>query len=108
MASVVMADVDEDNANREAFSRPLHKAFLANKVVCPMPQCVQHKLFFENNGLAQHFRMAHKKQMTDQDLSNSYSFMKRMYGEETLKYISYLSEKSTKVCSFTFYIIYAQ
>jgi hypothetical protein len=41
MAFVVMADVDEDNANREAFSRPLHKAFLANKVVCPMPQCVQ-------------------------------------------------------------------
>jgi hypothetical protein len=39
MAFVVMAGVDEDNANREDFSRPLHKAFLANKVVCPMPQC---------------------------------------------------------------------
>jgi hypothetical protein len=36
--------------------------------------------------------------MTVQDLSDSYSTMKRMYGEETLKYISYLLKKSTKVC----------
>ena len=26
-----------------------------------------------------------------------------MYGEETLKYVSCLLKKSTKVCSFTFY-----
>jgi hypothetical protein len=31
-----------------------------------------------------------------------------MYGEETLKYISCLLKKGTKVCSFTFYIFYAQ
>jgi hypothetical protein len=31
-----------------------------------------------------------------------------IYGEETLKYISCLLKKSTKVCSFTFYIFYAQ
>jgi hypothetical protein len=52
--------------------------------------------------------MSHKKQMTDQDLSNSYWFMKRMYGEVTMKNISYLPQKSTKVCSFTFYIFYAK
>ena len=31
-----------------------------------------------------------------------------MYGEETLKYISCLLKKGTKVCSFTFHILYAQ
>jgi hypothetical protein len=37
-----------------------------------------------------------------------YSFFKVvMYGEETLKYIACLLKKSTKVCSFTFYIFYA-
>ena len=55
-------------------------------------------LFFERNaGLAQHFRTVHKKPVTEQDLLDSTSIMKRMYGEETLNYISYLSEEKSKV-----------
>ncbi len=53
--------------------------------------------FFEENGLLQHFRVAHKKNITPQDFKNSALTMKRMYGEETLRYIQYQSEKESKV-----------
>ena len=94
MATAAMADADVDNANRN-FSQPLHKAVLANKCICPISCCVENMLFFERNaGLARHFCTVHKKPVTEQDLLDSTSIMKRMYGEETLNYIWYLSEKS--------------
>jgi hypothetical protein len=51
-----------------------------HKVVCPVAECVQNVLFFEENGLPQHFRVAHKKNLKYHDDQT----MKRMYGEETL------------------------
>ena len=49
MATAAMADADVDNANRNNFSRPLHKAVLANKCICPISRCVENMLFFERN-----------------------------------------------------------
>jgi hypothetical protein len=49
-----------------------------HKVVCPVAECVRNVLFFEENGLPQHFRVAHKKN------SKNIMTMKRMCGEEML------------------------
>ena len=93
-----MADaISKERIRAETFLRPFHEASLVNKVVCPVAECVGNALFFEENGLPQHFRVAHKKNIMPQDFKNSALTMKRMYGEETLRYIQYQSEKESKV-----------
>ena len=49
MASVAMADaISEERGREEIFVRPVHEAFLANRVVCPVAECVENVLFLKN------------------------------------------------------------
>ena len=93
MASDVMAD---EGDNLENFHRPFHNASQTRKVICPETECVEKLLFFENSGLTQHFRIIHKKEANAKDFSKSAEIMKNKYGQETLKFISLLSEKKSK------------
>ena len=78
MSSVTIVDtISEERGREEIFVRPIHEAFLANKVVCPISECVENVLFFEEPGLPQHFRVAHKKHVTPEDMKNSALTMKR-------------------------------
>ena len=98
MASVAMADaISEERGREEIFVRPFHDAFLANKVVCPVAECVENVLFFEEPGLPLNFRVAHKKHVTPEDMKNSALTMKRLHAEETLRYIQYQSDKKSRV-----------
>ncbi|CAB4024997.1 RNA-directed DNA polymerase from transposon X-element, partial [Paramuricea clavata] len=48
------------------------------------------------SGLAHHFRTVHNRQMVPQDTKNSALAMKRMFGEETLRFIKYISERKSE------------
>ena len=92
MADSVMADANIEEREREGiFSRPFHQAHLMNKVVCPIAECVENFRFFQESGLAHHFRTVHNRQMVAQDTKKSALAMKRMLGEETLRFIKYIS-----------------
>ena len=41
--------------------RPVHRAVSSGKVLCPKDECIQEKLFFQENGIVHHFRMKHKE-----------------------------------------------
>ena len=86
-----------DEGDLTHFHRPFHDASQPRKVICPENECVEKLLFFENSGLNQHFRIIHKKEAVANDLSKSTQIMKNLYGQETLKYISLLSEMKSKV-----------
>ena len=85
---------------RQKFFRPFHEAYQANKVACPESQCLERHLFFEKDGLAQHYRIAHKCEV---DATNVSLTMKQLHGEETLAYIRFLSELNSKVGDFVLY-----
>jgi hypothetical protein len=60
MASVIMEDaVSKERIRAETFLKAFHEASLMHKVVCLVAECVGNVLFFEENGLLQHFRVAH-------------------------------------------------
>ena len=86
----------DEGDNLENFHRPFHNASQTRKVICPETECVERLLFFENSGLMQHFRIIHKKEANAKDFSKSAEIMKNKYGQETLKFISLLSEKKSK------------
>ena len=91
MATSVMA---HETVNIECIQRPYHDVFQVKRIICPESQCVEKLLFFEENGLGQHYRVIHKK---DADLANASHTMRYLYGKETLRYIGILSERNSKV-----------
>lgn len=102
-----MADaVIEEREREEIFSRPFHEAYLTNKVVCPMAECLENFRFFKESGLAHHFRIVHNRQMVPQDTKNSALAMKRMFGEETLRFIKYISDRKSEVSFFVIFCKY--
>ena len=54
MAESVMAD---DYAIFKNEFRPVNLAFLEEKIVCPHPSCEGEAVFFQKNGLQQHYRL---------------------------------------------------
>jgi hypothetical protein len=107
MADTVMADtVIEEREREEIFSRPFHEAYLTNKVVCPMAECLENFRFFKESGLAHHFSTVHNRQMVPQDTTNSAVAMKHMFGEETLRFIKYISERKSEVSFFVIFCKY--
>ena len=52
-----------------------------------MAECVKNFRFFQESGLAHHFCTVHNQQMVAQDTKKSALAMKRMLGEETLRFI---------------------
>ena len=87
-------EVRKNNCN---FSRPFHDAFQAKRVICPEQECFEKRLFFEKNGLGQHYRVIHKKEATDVVMKLACQTMEQFYGEETLAYICFLSERKSAV-----------
>lgn len=39
--------------------RPAHVAYLEQKIACPHPICQEEAVFFQKNGLQQHYRIRH-------------------------------------------------
>ena len=52
MAAPVIADF-------QGFKRPVHEAYRAKNILCPDENCYQKMLFFDQNGIGQHFRVIH-------------------------------------------------
>lgn len=71
-----------------------------------MAECMENFHFFNESGLAHHFRTVHNRQMVAQDTKESALAMKRMFGEETLRYIKYISERKSKVSGFVIFSKY--
>ena len=95
--SSAIADESLEDAN---FSRPFHYAFLEKKVICPDSECFKKLLFFEKiAGLGQHYRVIHKKTVTEVVMKKASETMRQSYGQETLEYICFLAEKKSMVSS---------
>ena len=48
MADAVMADASiEEREREEILTRPFHEAYLTNKVLCPMAECLEHFRVFK-------------------------------------------------------------
>ncbi len=92
MASLEMAGLSLADGS---FHRPFHDAFQINRVICPEKECVE-KLFFEKNGLGQHYWVIHKKEATEAITTMASQTMRQFYGQETLQYICFLSARKSK------------
>ena len=97
MASPAIADVSLEDST---FGRPFHYAFLEKKVIYPESECFKKLLFFEKiAGLGQHYRVIHKKIATESVMKKPSETMRQSYGQETLEYICFLSERKSNVSS---------
>ena len=96
MAAPVMSDF-------QGFKRPVHKAYRAKKILCPDENCYQKMLFFDQNGIGQHFRAIHKTEAHSNVLARAALKMQELHGQETSPYIAYISEYKSKA-SHTLFI----
>lgn len=99
MAAILMADF-------LVFKRPVHEACKGKKVVCPEASCLKEKLFFEENGLGQHFRTIHKNEANAKVLSKAVVKTRELYGQETLEYIAAISEWKSKVSIYIIHVLH--
>ena len=81
-----MADDNSHNICRSqnAFileERPVHVAFLDQKLPCPHVFCRGKGSFFKIDGIDHHYRTVHRKAVTDNELK----VRKILHGEETLR-----------------------
>ena len=100
MAANSMADSPE-------IQRPVHEAFIRKKIVCPEASCLQEKLFFEEKGLGHHFCTIHKKEANAKVVSKAVIKTRELYGQQTLEFITALSEWKSKVSICIIYILHA-
>ena len=80
-----------------SFPRPIHSAFQGKKIICPENECSEKQLFFEKNGLGQHYRVIHKTEVIEDNIKKANQIMRAFYGKETLEFIRFLSKKKSKV-----------
>ena len=90
------------------FPRPVHEAFRRKTIACPEQNCCVEMLFFEENGLGQHFRSIHKKEANAKVFARARLKTQEFYGQETLQYISYISEWKSKVSIFIMHVFLIQ
>ncbi|KAM7434908.1 ATP-dependent DNA helicase RecQ [Porites harrisoni] len=92
MADEIMADVSED---RNLQNRPLHHAYLRCKLPWPHIECRgdARKVFFEEKGLAQHFRIKHARVVFDnvKQVREAWRLFRYLHGEETKEHSRRLS-----------------
>ena len=78
--------------------RPIHKAIRSGKILCPKGDCSEKREFFQENGIAQHFRIKHKQTFSIQDRKDSQRLSMRMHEQETRECVKKIFEyRSTKV-----------
>ena len=51
--------------------RPIHEAYMLQKILCPIESCVKDLHFFDENGIGHHFRMIHKCDFTKENHQES-------------------------------------
>ncbi|KAJ7376891.1 hypothetical protein OS493_031770 [Desmophyllum pertusum] len=82
-----------ENANLE--NRPFHLAYLRRKLPCPHMSCRSEvgKVFFEEKGLAQHFRAKHVGIFFDEEkyTREAWRLFKFLHGQETKQHLDRLS-----------------
>ena len=113
MADGLMADsIQTENFE----NRPFHRAYINRKLPCPHISCRGEagKLFFEEKGLAQHFRAKHVGVFFDEEkfTQEAWRLFKFLHGQETKQHLERLTEgRLLQVCFvafllFSLYCIY--
>ena len=78
-------------------NRPFHRAYLDGKLPCPHILCKSNcgKVFFEEQGIAQHFRIKHRGIVLDEEkqLRDARRMFRFSHGEETKRYLEILSNE---------------
>ena len=67
-------------------SRPFHRAYINRKLPCPHMSCRGEagKVFFEEKGLAQHFRAKHVEVFDEEKFTReAWQLFKFLHGQET-------------------------
>jgi hypothetical protein len=69
----------------DKMERPIFEKYSARKVLCGRDDCVKKLLFFEENGIEHHFRIAHKSSYTASDRESSLRICRKILEDETRK-----------------------
>ena len=97
MAASEISEMTDSTIDTNSFPRPIHSVFPAKEIICHENECSEKQLFFEKNGLGQHYRMIHKTEVTEDNIKKANQTMRAFYGEETLEFIRFGSQKKSKV-----------
>ena len=82
----------------EKYRRPVHLAYLENKVPCPNNLCKDNPIFYQRNGLQHHFRIRHPDvHFVLQNIEReSSAFMNKLHGDETRHLIEMMFDIKSK------------
>ena len=81
--------------------RPVHFAYLEQKIACPHPVCQEESVFFQKNGLQQHYRIRHAEARFVQKIEEAaHVRMKKLHGKETRNILEKLYEKRSRQVIF--------
>ena len=100
MAESAMAD---DYAMFQSEFRPLHLAYLEQKIACPDPLCKEKPLFCQKNGLRHHCRRRHPEVRFLPKIEEAAIVrMKKLHYRETRNLLEKLFENRLRKVGFTY------
>ena len=70
--------------------RPIHEAYMLQKILCPIESCVKDLHFFDENGIGHHFRMIHKCDFTKENHQESLRICQKLLEDETTRCFNFL------------------
>ena len=62
--------------------RPIHEAYMLQKILCPIESCVKGLHFFDENGIGHHFRVIHKCDFTKENHQESLRICQKLLEDE--------------------------
>ena len=65
--------------------RPIHEAYMLQKILCPIESCVKDLHFFDENGIGHHFRVIHKCDFTKENHQESLRICQKLLEDETTR-----------------------
>ena len=83
--------------------RPVHSAYLEQKIVCPDPLCKEKPVFCQKNGLQHHYRRRHPEVRFLPKIEEAAVVrMKKLHGRETRNLLEKLFENRSRKVGFTY------
>ena len=83
--------------------RPVHLAYLEQKIACPHPQCKEEPVFCQRNGLQHHYRRCHPEARFLPKIEEAaVARMKTLHGRETRNLLEKLFENRSWKVALTY------
>ena len=86
--------------------RPIHEAYMIQKILCPVESGVKDLHCFDENGIGHHFRVIHKCDFTKENHQGSLRICQKLLEDETMRCFDLLFKQREQMMARTKFVYF--